>query len=223
MTLKPGFAAALAAIAALVAPGAGADEDRLFATLMAQYVIYDDARPFENDLGVQLGMGFPVLGDFALELNYLIRSAGLQGGGAVDTVDQDGYGLDVLWFFDRNGALDGYLLLGVGRHSDEYGPEGDDSYTSRAVGIGVMDAITDNLTFRAELRALRGGDINGSTDVALGVGVAYLFGEPAKVMAPVRKTRDSDGDGVNDRRDRCPDTPPGASVQADGCPAATGR
>ena len=31
--------------------------------------------------------------------------------------------------------------------------------------------------------------------------------------------RDSDGDGVNDGRDRCPDTPQGASVDAAGCPA----
>jgi outer membrane protein OmpA-like peptidoglycan-associated protein len=31
--------------------------------------------------------------------------------------------------------------------------------------------------------------------------------------------RDSDGDGVTDARDRCPDTPQGARVDASGCPA----
>lgn len=29
---------------------------------------------------------------------------------------------------------------------------------------------------------------------------------------------DSDGDGVEDRKDKCPDTPPGAKVDTDGCP-----
>jgi outer membrane protein OmpA-like peptidoglycan-associated protein len=30
--------------------------------------------------------------------------------------------------------------------------------------------------------------------------------------------KDSDGDGVPDRRDKCPDTPPGVQVDEDGCP-----
>jgi hypothetical protein len=33
---------------------------------------------------------------------------------------------------------------------------------------------------------------------------------------------DSDGDGVIDPRDECPDTPEGTAVFADGCPASSG-
>lgn len=40
------------------------------------------------------------------------------------------------------------------------------------------------------------------------VGLVFSFGKP----------RDSDGDGVSDKLDRCPDTPAGVSVGPDGCP-----
>ena len=35
--------------------------------------------------------------------------------------------------------------------------------------------------------------------------------------------KDSDGDGVKDRKDECPDTPAGVSVDAKGCPVDTDR
>lgn len=40
-----------------------------------------------------------------------------------------------------------------------------------------------------------------------------LFGRPCPVPGPI----DSDGDGVVDSKDRCPDTPPGRKVNAQGC------
>src|SRR5207247_3806698 len=39
------------------------------------------------------------------------------------------------------------------------------------------------------------------------------------VMLGSKPILDSDGDGVLDNRDRCPDTPPGASVDSRGCPS----
>ena len=54
---------------------------------------------------------------------------------------------------------------------------------------------------------------------ALGTFVKKVFLEekpaPATMAAP---PRDSDGDGVIDARDKCPDTPKGQMVDADGCP-----
>ena len=40
---------------------------------------------------------------------------------------------------------------------------------------------------------------------------------PAPAPAPAAKPADSDGDGVTDDKDRCPDTPKGAKVNANGC------
>jgi OmpA-OmpF porin, OOP family len=39
------------------------------------------------------------------------------------------------------------------------------------------------------------------------------------VMLGSKPIQDADGDGVLDNRDRCPDTPPGATVDARGCPS----
>lgn len=33
-----------------------------------------------------------------------------------------------------------------------------------------------------------------------------------------KKAKDSDGDGINDKKDKCPDTPPGVAVDENGCP-----
>ena len=41
--------------------------------------------------------------------------------------------------------------------------------------------------------------------------------EPKMAPAPVAPA-DSDGDGVTDDRDKCPNTPKGTKVDADGCP-----
>ncbi|MGB2927564.1 MAG: OmpA family protein [Desulfobacterales bacterium] len=43
----------------------------------------------------------------------------------------------------------------------------------------------------------------------------------AKIVTPVAKPLDSDGDGVTDDLDQCPDTPKGVTVDAKGCPLDT--
>ena len=43
----------------------------------------------------------------------------------------------------------------------------------------------------------------------------------AEIVTPVAKPLDSDGDGVTDDLDRCPDTPTGIKVDAQGCPIDT--
>src|SRR5690606_29851367 len=60
-----------------------------------------------------------------------------------------------------------------------------------------------------------------SWDGALQIGFNYLFGvksKPAEPAAPM----DSDGDGVYDADDRCPNTPAGTEVDAQGCPLPVG-
>jgi len=69
-----------------------------------------------------------------------------------------------------------------------------------------------------------GGDLLKQVADAGGCGyatsAAALTGdaEMAKFVEDVFVERDSDGDGVPDRLDKCPDTPKGVAVDADGCP-----
>ena len=76
-------------------------------------------------------------------------------------------------------------------------------------------------------------DPNDDTrDIAIGAVTGYVIGgiigsqinkcEKVAVAEQV-KDIDSDGDGVYDRLDQCPDTPPGAKVDYKGCPVDTDK
>jgi len=81
-----------------------------------------------------------------------------------------------------------------------------------SLGIGQRFFTRGSDSFRWEIRGERvmgggGSQPKDFTNAALLLG--YSFG-----VAP----RDIDGDGVSDKRDRCPETPIGAIVDPDGCP-----
>jgi len=87
-------------------------------------------------------------------------------------------------------------------------------------GVGMRWMLTDRFGLRFEARMLYSLDEH-KHDGLLSAGINYYIGqvEPAAAPAPV----DTDGDGVTDDRDRCPDTPAGTRVDADGCPLPVAR
>jgi len=74
-------------------------------------------------------------------------------------------------------------------------------------------------------------------DFLMGVGVQYNFGAPVAAPAQVKELvvpppepaaappppKDTDGDGVTDDLDRCPNTPAGVKVDSSGCPLDSDR
>lgn len=122
-------------------------------------------------------------------------------------------------FAELPGAWTPYVSAGLGITD----PKPGDNDTTGLIGVGVKHPFNENLGLRAELNAHQGFD-SGATDVSVFVGVTWSWGAgqsirgaatPAAAAAPL----DSDGDGVADSRDACPDTPAGASVDANGCPS----
>jgi len=109
-----------------------------------------------------------------------------------------------------------YLALGGGQikfESDRF-----DSVESTVNGgVGVRWMLGERLGVRLEARAVYSVD-EKETDALLTAGLNFYMGkvtaDPVAPPAPV----DSDGDGVYDDRDRCPGTPAGTRVDADGCP-----
>ena len=102
------------------------------------------------------------------------------------------------------------------------------SYTARSsdaaaedLTYGALDALAGweswlggRIGLRLEARNvlnIPSGDLGGATENE----ILYLGG---LTLALGGKTPDSDGDGVNDRKDQCPGTPTGAQVDARGCP-----
>ena len=82
-------------------------------------------------------------------------------------------------------------------------------------GGGIRLWMTDNIGLRFEARdvsfkpLVATGPSDRLHNVVLGGGLTFALGG---------RQRDTDGDGVPDKKDKCPGTPKGAKVDATGCP-----
>ena len=98
------------------------------------------------------------------------------------------------------------------------------------LGGGVVYGISDVLSLRAELRGIHNSD-KSMTDYLVLTGLQYGFGvqqeQVTEYVAPEEPVNvvpaDTDGDGVVDANDRCPNTPAGWEVSVDGCPLDSDR
>jgi OOP family OmpA-OmpF porin len=125
-----------------------------------------------------------------------------------------------------------YISAGVGavRISGDTDENGSDPLFN--YGAGIKYFLTENLAVRGDIRHIITDD--PKYNVIYTVGLTLLFGgekkaapapapEPVapqpKAPEPVAPQRlDSDGDGVYDDMDKCPDTPKGVAVDSTGCP-----
>lgn len=92
-------------------------------------------------------------------------------------------------------------------------------------GVGLKYQLTDAMALKFDLRHLISAQ-NGDSTLLYNFGLAIPFGEKAAKVAPVEVAapvaakaapKDSDGDGVIDELDKCPDTMGGAKVDTVGC------
>ena len=90
-------------------------------------------------------------------------------------------------------------------------------------GVGLKYQLTDAMALKFDLRHLISAQ-NGDSTLLYNFGLAIPFGEKAAKVAPVAAPvaakaapKDSDGDGVIDELDKCPDTMRGAKVDSVGC------
>ncbi len=202
----------------------------------------DNDRGTHNGMSGILGIGKPLSPEWSLELNfnyqnpYKIRDSRLHW-------SQWGGSLDALYHFRKEGRNWGpYLRGGIGyQRADEeinnfpnpVSPiHRKDGHFAANVGAG-LEAQYGRWGIRGELGARWDNDSNhGSssyyTDLLASVGVTVALGpEPMKPVEPAPPPpapvvtcadKDSDGDGVNDCNDKCPNTPAGTTVGPDGCP-----
>ncbi len=99
------------------------------------------------------------------------------------------------------------------------------AYENAAVadlGLGAKYNITETFDVFVEARGMRDFHNNDNHYGLIG-GIGFNFGgeKPAPApepVKPVKKAVDSDGDGVADNLDKCPNTPAGVKVDANGCP-----
>ncbi len=126
--------------------------------------------------------------------------------------------LDGLYHFMPDNEFVPYIAAGLGTIStnDSGGTNTNGMFN---YGAGLKYFLSKTFAFRADARHIFDFE-SDNNNFALTMGFSYIFGKkeqavPAAAPAPM----DSDGDGVYDDMDQCPDTPAGATVDSVGCPA----
>ncbi|MBD1390611.1 OmpA family protein [Neiella sp. HB171785] len=114
------------------------------------------------------------------------------------------YALDALYFFNED-----YNYVFAGPHYEDFDS---DEQAGAHIGVGARYYFTDNWALTGEVQGLYGFD-ESSTDFVASIGLLYFFGQQGAATTAA----DDDRDGVNNNLDKCPDTPLGHSVDAQGC------
>ncbi len=213
----------LAACAAGFAAGvsnAGAADDSWYIAPQINALWLDDARTADDDIGVTLAFGRTLTPNWDLEV--LLYGSEHQRAGD-DSLTLYGFGLQTKRVFYREGRVNPFLSFGLGRTTAQLEPGEDDDDLSALFGAGVLVDLGSPregsaMQLRADLGARRGlssssDSVQDPVDYVAGIGFQYSWGGTV-VRLPV----DSDGDGVTDDLDKCPNTPSGTAVDGSGCP-----
>jgi OOP family OmpA-OmpF porin len=201
-------------------------EDAYFGVLGTYTEPDEDREPVEYGGGVHVLIGKQYSENWNLEL------AGSATVMETDNANSDFYryalGVDALYMLDREG-FEPFLLAGAGVvYNDVLESFSDDKFDPFVnLGIGfISDAINDRgVRIRGEVRAIydlydyafTGED--SMLDYRVGLGVQLPLNPPA-AATQVTSSADSDGDGVVDGVDRCPNTMKGLQVDQYGCAIA---
>ena len=227
--MRPGLRLATLALAALLAPAAGAEPigSYFYVAPEGGYTMFDgrlravmlthDSTHTSTTLkdGLYFGgrLGYQWRPWLALELAGGVIPTGEDRQGGVDASYYHGSGDVVLTPY--GGRLGGPFLL-IGGGGAQFKPSAGDatSMGNGEVGSGLRFWFNDALGMRLE-----GRDLMWLRGDKFGKPLAHTITFSAGLTLALGATpRDTDADGVPDRKDRCPDTPKGATVDATGCP-----
>ncbi len=174
----------------------------------AVYIDDDEDRAADDGLaGGQLTLGYAFSDNWNIE--FFGNTLGLDG---FNSQDQTEVGLNFLAMLDRETSFSPFLLGGVSAVKTQFDNLPQDTNSGAvSLGLGFLWGIGESpVSMRGEYRYRTelGGNEYKDQIATLGLQVGF-GGEP--------KSIDTDGDGVNDDIDQCPNTPLGASVDARGC------
>lgn len=215
-----GLAIALSSgVTALATQTASADEGRFYVVPGVQWMDFDSHRQAEEKAGLTFGAGYGLTDKISAELNYTrinsITSTALAGRDRLQALR-----LDLIYNLDNSvGAFAPFFVAGLGDSKFE-----GDKDTTLNLGAGLKYRFNDRIEWRATVRNFYGFD-DKTYDFGIDTGIVFRLGAapvqqrveptPAPVAAVVA---DSDGDGVPDDRDACPNTPRNYAVDERGCP-----
>jgi len=160
-------------------------------------------------------------GRLGIRLNPILGIQGVAGYSPTEVVPGGGdvnfrhFGGDLTGNLVQGDWGDLYLLAGAGYSRTTPDPGPITAAGTFEHGGGLHWWWTRNIGLNLEYRnilMIADKDFVGASNVnhmVAGAGLSFGFGG---------KLKDTDGDGVTDKKDKCPDTPSGAKVDATGCP-----
>jgi OmpA-OmpF porin, OOP family len=127
---------------------------------------------------------------------------------------------DLLLNLAPDATINPYLFGGYGSHKIEIGTA-DESYSGLNLGGGLKMHFSPRTALRLEARnmmwdwtdaeKLLGAPDDKQSSMAYTAGLQFTLGGTSETV-------DTDGDGVSDKKDECPNTPAGCVVDSKGCP-----
>lgn len=191
--------------------------------------LFDDSdRGSEAGFGFNLGVGKRFTGRFGSELRAFASNFDNDPPGDPNFWREYGVGADLHLYLSDSTDFAPFLLLGGGiMRSEERATTGNESTDGFGnVGIGATAGFSAGryrMGVRGDYRYRyvdADASVNGNAfgDHIVSVGLVLPFGAGALLPATAVTTLDSDGDGVPDNKDACPNTPAGVVVDARGCP-----
>ncbi|MDY0184568.1 MAG: thrombospondin type 3 repeat-containing protein, partial [Desulfuromonadaceae bacterium] len=182
-----------------------AQEGRFFINPMVGGFEKESTSGFNPAINYTLGGGYNYSANLS---SYLNASFAPQRSGA----DSDLYtaSLGALYHFMPQERLVPYLTAGLG-YLGINGRDGlgDENQGQLNYGAGLKYFLSEDIALNAEVKHML--DTSGEPNSLLyQTGLVFFFGKGVQ--------RDSDGDGVLDKDDKCPNTPAGVQVDKYGCP-----
>src|SRR5262245_54751715 len=166
----------------------------------------DDERAADDDIGVTLAFGRTINENWYVELGLFGSEHDSTGG---TTTELEGFALSTKRVFYREGRVNPFLSLGLGRVKTIVKPGAAEEDLAALFGAGLLVDLGasrndgTSMQLRADLGARRGLSDNeqfsDAVDYVAGLGLQYNWGGTV-----VRQPVDTDGDGVFDDYDKCP-------------------
>lgn len=183
------------------------------------YQVFDHSQDLDSDATALFGIEKELNSEWGIEFRAMY-SESENYRNSNNEAEVASAGLDVLRYFKTPGSkVTPYLAMGIAHAQADYELWRNDVYTQLNVGGGIRYALSEHWSLRGDARYLYGTD-NETSNGVVSLGISYAFGgtgtaapEQEEGAAPT----DSDGDGVIDSMDRCPNTPSGVAVGRDGC------
>lgn len=174
----------------------------------------------DNQLGMGGGIGYAMTKRLLGEINYLrsdhdITALGREG----DDAKTEQVWLDLVYkLTDINTrSFTPYVVGGYGKmDSDRGGVLSRVRDNQVSGGVGFFSDMGQRLSLRGDVRGVYSVD-EGGIQPFFKLGLTAMLGN---LGGGGKAPTDSDGDGVYDSDDRCPNTPAGTAVDSDGCALA---